>query len=238
MEACTIWTLTLLMAVLTLVYICLLKPQNQTTLCQTECPSLSVFTWKLLELPFLAWPRACRFMKCYGTIWIWRTFGTRFTHSMIGSLPDGQRIGGPAQLQYLNCLRLMAWVYTNLKYISVANKCLIKVIERLGLSFCNIRELNHIVDDEMPEPPRFKCEVICLGGESFDFHFQEVIPCIRTLFGDPNFARRLALVPECHYLNEDHTKRVFKEMHTRKWWWSVQVRPISSVHRLLCAHSL
>ncbi|KAN0136583.1 hypothetical protein V8E53_005630 [Lactarius tabidus] len=68
----------------------------------------------------------------------------------------------------------------------------------------------------------FKCEEISLGGESFDIHFREVIPCIRALFSNPNFASRLNLVPEQHYLDEDHTVQIFSEMHTGNWWWSVQ----------------
>ncbi|KAN0139940.1 hypothetical protein V8E53_002245 [Lactarius tabidus] len=96
------------------------------------------------------------------------------------------------------------------------------VVENLGLSFCNVRELNHLIDEELPGRPRFKCEEISLGGESFDIHFREVIPCIRALFGDPNFASRLNLAPERHYLDEDCTVQIFSEMHTGNWWWSVQ----------------
>ncbi|KAI9430251.1 hypothetical protein BJY52DRAFT_1208101 [Lactarius psammicola] len=61
-----------------------------------------------------------------------------------------------------------------------------------------------------------------IGGENFEFYFCEVVPCLRTLFGDPEFAKRLVFTPECHYQDSDHTVRVFSEMHTGKWWWSVQ----------------
>ncbi|KAF8270154.1 hypothetical protein EI94DRAFT_1771016 [Lactarius quietus] len=49
-----------------------------------------------------------------------------------------------------------------------------------------------------------------LQMESYDVHFRQLIPCIRTLFGDPSFAKRLNLVPECHYLDADHTTQIFK----------------------------
>ena len=124
----------------------------------------------------------------------------------------------------------------NLKYVCIADNHLKKVVERLGLSFHNARELNHIIDEEMPGWPKFKHEEISLGGESFDFHFQDVISCIRTLFGDPNFARSLQLVPERHYLDAAHTTRIFSEMHTGKWWWSVQVLQNNAACILLCAH--
>ncbi|KAI9453908.1 hypothetical protein BJY52DRAFT_1189255 [Lactarius psammicola] len=83
-------------------------------------------------------------------------------------------------------------------------------------------ELNRIIDNEMPARPRFRCEEVEIGGENFEFYFREVVPCLRTLFGDPEFAKRLVFAPECHYQDSDHTVRVFSEMHTGKWWWSVQ----------------
>ncbi|KAH8984959.1 hypothetical protein EDB86DRAFT_3066087 [Lactarius hatsudake] len=68
----------------------------------------------------------------------------------------------------------------------------------------------------------FKCEKICIGGESYDFHFREVIPCIRALFGDPRYSGQLVFAPERHYRDVGHTTQVFSEMYTGKWWWSVQ----------------
>jgi hypothetical protein len=98
------------------------------------------------------------------------------------------------------------------------------VVESLGLSYRNAQELNRIIDTEMPGRPKFKCEEIHFGGESFDFFFRDIIPCIRALFGDPTFATRLVFAPEHHYQDVEHTKQLFGEMHTGKWWWSVQVR--------------
>ncbi|KAH8991765.1 hypothetical protein EDB86DRAFT_2806455 [Lactarius hatsudake] len=96
------------------------------------------------------------------------------------------------------------------------------VVENLGLSYRNVRELNRIIDEEMPGRPRFKCEEVRIGGESYDFYFREVIPCIRALFGDPKFSRQLIFAPERHYQDVDHAVQVTGEMHTGKWWWSVQ----------------
>ncbi|KAH9069502.1 hypothetical protein EDB83DRAFT_2184842, partial [Lactarius deliciosus] len=74
------------------------------------------------------------------------------------------------------------------------------VVENLGLSYRNIRELNRIIDEKMPgRRPRFKCEEVRIGGESYDFYFREAIPCIRALFGDPKFSRQLIFAPERHY---------------------------------------
>ncbi|KAH9015128.1 hypothetical protein EDB83DRAFT_2232775 [Lactarius deliciosus] len=96
------------------------------------------------------------------------------------------------------------------------------VVEKLELSYHNMKELNRIIDEEMPGRPKFKCEKICIGGESYDFHFREVIPCIRALFGDPRYSGRLVFAPERHYRDAGCTTQVFGEMYTGKWWWSVQ----------------
>ncbi|KAN0134253.1 hypothetical protein V8E53_008025 [Lactarius tabidus] len=96
------------------------------------------------------------------------------------------------------------------------------VVDNLGLSFRNAQELNRLIDQEMPGCPKFECEEIHIGGESYDFYFRGILPCIRTLFGDPSFTRRLVFAPECHYQDPAHTTQLFGEMHTGKWWWSVQ----------------
>ena len=96
-----------------------------------------------------------------------------------------------------------------------------------------MQELNRIINEEMPGRPRFQCEAIQIGGESFDFFYRDIIPCIRALFGDPTFAKALVFAPEHHYQDVAHTKQLFSEMHTGKWWWSVQVHPNISSHCLL-----
>ena len=99
------------------------------------------------------------------------------------------------------------------------------MVDSLGLSYRNTWELNCIIDEDMSGRPKFRCKDICIGGESFDFYFRDIVPCIRTLFGDPAFAKRLIFAPEHHYQDAGHTTQIFSEMHTGKWWWSVQVCP-------------
>ena len=111
------------------------------------------------------------------------------------------------------------------------------MVESLGLSYHNTRELNRIIDEEMPGRPRFHCEEVRIGGESFDFFYRDIIPCIRALFGDPTFAKALVFAPERHYQDAAHAKQLFSEMHTGKWWWSVQVSPSISYHCLLLTAS-
>ncbi|KAG2124860.1 hypothetical protein DEU56DRAFT_963130 [Suillus clintonianus] len=97
------------------------------------------------------------------------------------------------------------------------------VRESLGLSFKNAKELNAIIDNELPTGrPKFKCEQIVVAGEAFDVYHRDVIECIEALYGDPDFADYLAFTPERHYADEDQTTRLFHDMYTGKWWWDTQ----------------
>jgi len=99
-----------------------------------------------------------------------------------------------------------------------------KVVEKLGLSYKTANELNEIIDKELPGRPAFRCRELVIGGEQLEFHYREAIPCIRALYGDPEFADHLVFAPERHYTDREKTCRVYSEMHTGDWWWSVQVR--------------
>ncbi|KAI9439121.1 hypothetical protein H4582DRAFT_2056961 [Lactarius indigo] len=99
-----------------------------------------------------------------------------------------------------------------------------ELVDKLGLSYRTSTELNDIIDKALPGRPSFRCEDMNLGDECLQFHYREIIPCIRSLFGNPEFAHRLVFAPERHYADAERTCRVYNEMHTGDWWWSVQVR--------------
>ncbi|KAG1794381.1 uncharacterized protein HD556DRAFT_1431983 [Suillus plorans] len=94
--------------------------------------------------------------------------------------------------------------------------------EKIGLSFKNSRELNMIIDNELPGRPKFKREQIIIADQAFDIYYCDIIECIKALFGDPNFAQYLVFVPERQYADEDKTVHLYHDMHTGKWWWDCQ----------------
>ncbi|KAI0040841.1 hypothetical protein FA95DRAFT_1502225 [Auriscalpium vulgare] len=98
-----------------------------------------------------------------------------------------------------------------------------EVRERLDLSFKSTNDLNDIIDNQLPPSPEFKCEEITVSGETYDLHFRDVMDCIQSLYGTPEFLSSMAFAPERHYVDEDSTKRVYSEMNTGKWWWDIQV---------------
>lgn len=101
-----------------------------------------------------------------------------------------------------------------------------KVVERLGLSYKNVAELNKLIDQELPGRPAFQRHEVMVGTEVCDVYFRDVIACIKALFGDPDLAQHLVTIPEKHftYGSDGRKIRMYHDMHTGKWWWSTQVR--------------
>ena len=63
-----------------------------------------------------------------------------------------------------------------------------KVTDRLGLLYCMPKELNNIIDKELPSHPQFKCQNLSIAGETLQFYSCDIIACIWTLYGDLEFA--------------------------------------------------
>ncbi|KAJ7783991.1 hypothetical protein DFH07DRAFT_727778 [Mycena maculata] len=97
------------------------------------------------------------------------------------------------------------------------------VTEALGLSYKNSRELNQIIDDDLPGArPVFERQEIVVGGEAFDVYFRPIMECVRALYGDPEFAQDLIFAPERQYADADKTIRLYHDIHTAEWWWKTQ----------------
>ena len=100
-----------------------------------------------------------------------------------------------------------------------------QVVEKLGLSFKNVGELNTIIDKKLPTScPRFKRHQVVIANQAYNLYFRDIIECIRALWRNPEFAPILIFSPERHYLDQDQTLRLYHDMHTGRWWWSTQVR--------------
>lgn len=106
-----------------------------------------------------------------------------------------------------------------------------KLAERLGLSYRTANELNSMID-ELPGRPTFKSQDIQVDGQIYQLHSRDVLDCIRAIFGDPEFARDLVFAPKRCYMDHERTQRVYSEMYTGDWWWSVQVRSTKLFHFL------
>ncbi|KAI9429981.1 hypothetical protein H4582DRAFT_2114026 [Lactarius indigo] len=97
-----------------------------------------------------------------------------------------------------------------------------EVIDELGLSYHMPNELNKIIDGKLPGHPQFKCKDMTIAGITLQFYFHNILQCIWTLYGNPEFARDLVFVPEHHYTDHEWTCCMYSKMHTSNWWWAVQ----------------
>lgn len=88
-----------------------------------------------------------------------------------------------------------------------------------------MNELNSIIDN-LPGRPSFKCQDVYIGKEWVQFYYRDIVQCIRAIYGDPEFAADLVFAPERHYVDSERTQRVYSDMHTGNWWWSIQVRSL------------
>jgi len=66
----------------------------------------------------------------------------------------------------------------------IANQSM-KIVDTLGLSYCNIKQLNNIIDTKIPGCPHFQCKELVIGHEHLEFYCRDVIECIQSLYGDP-----------------------------------------------------
>ena len=87
----------------------------------------------------------------------------------------------------------------------------------------NTIELNKIIDTKLPHQPAFKHHEIIIADEPFELYTRDIVECIKTLWGDPEFAPFLVIEPEQHYADKDHTVQLYHDMQTGKWWWATQV---------------
>ena len=123
----------------------------------------------------------------------------------------------------------------DLSILCCMTKAQYKVVDRHGLSYSTSQELNKIINMKLTGPPEFYCQEVAVRGELLEFHYHNVIECIWALFGNLEFAHDLIFAPEQHYTDSTQTCCVYSEMHTRDWWWSVQVCiwPYSEI-KLIC----
>ncbi|THU75130.1 hypothetical protein K435DRAFT_707628, partial [Dendrothele bispora CBS 962.96] len=95
--------------------------------------------------------------------------------------------------------------------------------DRLGLSYRNTSELDKIIDSHLPSRPCFQRQEVIVQGQVFEVYFRDILQCIKTLYGDAEFAPYLKFAPERHFGDNKCSEQLFHDMHTGSWWWSTQV---------------
>jgi hypothetical protein len=75
-------------------------------------------------------------------------------------------------------------------------KSWVKVVDTLGLSYNTVNKLNSIIDSELPGWPPFQQKELLIGDEHLEFYLHDVVECIQSLYGDPQFAQDVAFAPK------------------------------------------
>ena len=115
-------------------------------------------------------------------------------------------------------------MYAIFSYLNIVSDLSMKITDTLDLSYNTVKQLNSIIDTKLPGRASFCCKIVNIGGENLEFHFRDVIECIRSLYGDSQFMHDLVFAPERHYTSPERTCQIYNEMYTGDWWWTVQVR--------------
>jgi hypothetical protein len=66
----------------------------------------------------------------------------------------------------------------SLRLIFTCTNSIIKIVDKLGLSYGSVQELNHVIDTQLPGRPRFQCSALDIGDEELEFHWRDVLGCI------------------------------------------------------------
>jgi Plavaka transposase len=102
------------------------------------------------------------------------------------------------------------------------------IADTLKLLYKTSDELNKLIDTALPGGLHFKCHKIMVSGKVCKVYMQDLLACVKVLFGEPAFAPYLIVTPEKHYANEEKSNHVYHDIHMGRWWWSTQVSPSES----------
>ena len=86
---------------------------------------------------------------------------------------------------------------------------------------------------EKLEQPPYKAEWLQQGiciiehpTERHQIEYRNPVEAIKSLWTDPLLADQLVYRPEKMYADESRNSRLYNEMWTGSWWWSIQVPSI------------
>jgi len=96
--------------------------------------------------------------------------------------------------------------------------------DEVGLSYRTVKQLNNLIDHKLPGWPPFQSKELLISQERLHFHYRDALECIRSLFGDPQYAQDLVFAPERHYTSHERESHLYHKMYACDWWWTIQVR--------------
>lgn len=99
------------------------------------------------------------------------------------------------------------------------------VVEKLGLSYKNVREIHQLVDSLQASRDNWKSQTLGFEDnpqESFSIHYRDPVEVIRSLWSDPSLVDDLVFAPQKVYQSKTVKKRIYSEMWDGDWWNHLQ----------------
>jgi hypothetical protein len=107
-----------------------------------------------------------------------------------------------------------------------------QVVEKLGLSFHNVRALHQKIDDMPDRAGSWQKKSLSfrdLPGEDFTVWHRDPIEAIKGLWKDPNLSPHMAFTPSKVYMDSTKSEHIYSEMWTGQWWHVLQVLELNLV---------
>lgn len=101
-----------------------------------------------------------------------------------------------------------------------------QVVEKLGLSFHNVRAMHKIIDAMPDRAGKWQTKSLSfrdLPDETFTIWHRNPIEAIQGLWKDPNLSPHMAFAPSKVYTDATKSDRIYAEMWTAQWWHVLQV---------------
>ncbi|TEB25366.1 hypothetical protein FA13DRAFT_1756601 [Coprinellus micaceus] len=101
------------------------------------------------------------------------------------------------------------------------------VVEKLGLSFNNVRRLHQMVDGQPDKVGEWTTSNLSFRDDpstTFTICHRDVLKAIESIFKDPELGPHLVYKSLKVYSNHSKDNRIFSEMWTAKWWHVLQTQ--------------
>lgn len=86
--------------------------------------------------------------------------------------------------------------------------------------------------DKLPGMAPWHETTIRLANEPDEAHliqYRDPIEAIKSLWKNPTYAKHMVYAPTKMWANSDRDSRLYNEMWTGKWWWTVQVSYLHNI---------
>ncbi|KAF9521723.1 hypothetical protein CPB83DRAFT_801223 [Crepidotus variabilis] len=99
------------------------------------------------------------------------------------------------------------------------------VVEKLGLSYHNIRSLHQTIDEIPERAGEWKTDLLQYKDYEelvYKVHYRDPVQAVRALWGDVELSSHIVTRPKKIFTDASKGKRVYSEMWTTKWWHRIQ----------------